>query len=87
MKPSAGRIVMYVNPNDKDMIRPAVIVAVSQDCFPGGGPYAREECQLHVFWDGRNDDPDGKTAPSPWATLVPHDEEKSPGSWFWPPRV
>lgn len=145
MKPSSGRIVLYVSPDHgvcatcggsgkravayceghdatkvpcgitKEMdypcpncngsgfenlvIRPAVIIAPCLERFPGSD-YRREECQLNVFWDGENDDPtrgtfrpaktDGSpdfSAPRAWRTSVPHDENKAPGTWHWPPRV
>lgn len=95
MKPSSGRIVLYVSSEhgSEVVIRPAVVIATCNDRFPGSN-YTREECQLHVLWDGTNDAIGprcyplaGPVAPSPWRTSVPHDEGKAPGTWHWPPRV
>lgn len=89
-KPTAGRIVFYVAPEHGGaVIRPAIIIAPCNERF-GVTSYTREECQLHVYWDGTNDDPTGsmyRAAPNPWRTSVPHDENKAPGTWHWPQRV
>lgn len=84
-KPSAGRIVHY---NAEGVgVRPAVIIAPCLERFPGSG-YTRDECQLHVFFDGTNDAVYPATeAPSPWRTSVPYDAAGAPGTWCWPPRV
>ena len=84
MKPSAGRIVLYVAP--EGMTRPALIIGPCTEIFPGSA-YTREECQLHVFFDGTNDWPfdhsGNRIALDPWRTSVPHDEDKKPGTWHW----
>lgn len=81
MKPTSGRIVFYVSPDhgDQVVIRPALIIAPCLERFPDSN-YQREECQLHVFWDGTNDGPNF-SAPTAWRTSVPHDEDKKPGTW------
>lgn len=93
MKPTSGRIVLYVSPDHGDavVIRPALVIASCNERFPGSS-YQREECQLQVFWDGTNDatgerDPaKPPVAPRAWRTSVPHDEAKTPGTWHWPTR-
>lgn len=83
-KPSAGRVVHYVN--DKAEVRPAIVIAPCSERFPGSG-YTRDECQLHVFFDGTNDSEDGKAPPNPWRTSVPFDAHGGANTWHWPPRV
>lgn len=88
-KPSMGRIVHYVAP--EGVTRPAIIIAPCIERFPGSN-YTRDECQLHVYFDGTNDmpwSPERKMAevPNPWRTSVPYDENKAVGTWHWPPRV
>ncbi len=87
-KPSPGRVVFYVAP--EGVTRPAIIIAPCIERFPGSA-YVRDECQLHVFFDGSNDgEPDkfgARAAPYPWRTSVPYDEGKAVGTWHFPPRV
>jgi hypothetical protein len=78
---SVGRVVMYVpTDGDKQSIRgnastsplPAIIANAWEE-----NPYYQEQGQvnLKVFTDGSNDY---------WATSIPYDESKTPGTWHWP---
>jgi len=79
IKPSIGRIVIFVLPEEKVKENnnateaPAVIVRTWENTG-----YENDECNLKVFTDGEN---------NLWASSVPYSEANEPNSWHWPPRV
>lgn len=83
MKPTIGRIVLYrPSPADgfanEEVERPAIVVAVhSETCV-----------SLQVFTAGRDDGIilNGEFVNVLCKTSVSYSEEKSPRSWYWPPR-
>lgn len=79
-KPSVGRTVIYVWPEDKKQlynnnadVSPAVIVRTWEDTS-----YENDEVNLKVLADGEND---------VWATSIPYSETKEPRTWHWPAKV
>ena len=78
VKPSAGRVVIYVWPedarkeNNNGETSPAVIVRTWEDTS-----YENDECNLKVLADGEKD---------VWATSVPYSETNELRTWHWPPR-
>lgn len=79
VKPSQGRVVIYVWPehkkegNNHGDTSPAVIVRTWEDTS-----YQNDECNLKVLSDGEN---------NLWVTSVPYSETNEPNTWHWPPRV
>lgn len=78
VKPTAGRIVVYVWPEEEKQnnngaeTSPAIIVRTWEETS-----YENDECNLKVFADGASD---------VWATSVPYSEGKEPRTWHWPAR-
>lgn len=79
IKPSVGRIVIYVVPetevalNNGALEAPAIIVRTWEDTG-----YQNDEVNLKVFKDYLE---------NTWATSVPYSEINEPGTWHWPPRT
>lgn len=80
-KVTLGRIVHFVIGKDswgEPLSRPAMVVQVWQD----------GTVNLQVFTDGQNDVRRGTNGEGMlWKGSVDHNEEKTVGTWHWPPRV
>lgn len=79
MNPSIGRIVHYVlSKVDCEKMagksRPGIVVAL--------GDARTQPVNLQVFTNGGHDE----LPPVHWKRDVEHDENRTPGTWHWPPR-
>lgn len=87
--PSVGRVVHFHFGKEGALrTRPATIVHVwPPENHPG---YTRDECNLQVMLDGRNDDGvEGAPIAEPrgWVGSAPRSNEPKAGHWSWPPFV
>ena len=84
MRPSLGRIVLYVLPGGVNVgkVRPAMIVHVETDVVVHLRVFLDWEDDPKVFTSG-----DTTLGHLPIARSVGFSGEKKPGTWHWPERV